>query len=124
MFENFKLLIKTSSEIYLFVTIGHANLKQFQTMDVKKVTFSPILLPFAEEESSEYFIFIRKNVLAILANFIPEESVNFGSFFLEVMEQVPDSSSMPGRKFLEKTARGIFPPKKMISGTFTLKRKM
>ena len=80
-------------------------------MDVKKVTFSPILLPLAEEESSEFFIFIRKNVLAILANFIPEESVNFGSFFLEVMEQVPDSSPMAEKKF-QKNPRVEFSPRK------------
>ena len=79
-------------------------------MDVKKVTFSPILLPLAEEESSEFFIFIRKNVLAILANFIPEESVNFGSFFLEVMEQVPDSSAMAEKKF-PKNPRVEFSPR-------------
>ena len=63
--------------------------------------------------------------LEILANFIPERNMNFESFFLEIIEKVPDSTSMPRKKSLnKKTARKIFSPrKKKYFRNFYSKRK-
>ena len=41
----------------------------------------------------------------VLADFIPEQDLKLGSFFLAVREKNPNSSFMSGRKFLKKKNR-------------------
>ena len=66
-------------------TTGVEHRKAICSKDVQKVTFHGNKLPLAQEESPEFWIFIRKKVPEFLAGFIPEDNLKVGTLFLKII---------------------------------------
>ena len=95
-----------------------------ESRDVKIVTVRWDKLHFGQGRKSNILLFHQEEGPGTLRDFIAEKNLNYGSFFLDVKDEIPDCSFISGSKFLKKKPFGFFFLNNSLSGTFSFKRRL